>query len=50
MPLPILSSKGRYFVFSLAIESILSPLKGVTFPVTWFTDQAVSMAVPLKDL
>lgn len=50
MPLPIFSNKGRYFVFGLVIDSILSPFKGVTFPVTWLTDQAVSMAVPLKDL
>lgn len=50
MPLPIISNKGRFFVFSLMLDSILSPIKGVTFPVTWMTDQAVSMAVPLKDL
>jgi len=50
MPLPILSNKGRYFVFSLFIDSLLSPFKGVAFPVIWMTDQAVSMAVPLKDL
>lgn len=35
---------------SLFIDSVLSPFRGVTFPVTWMTDQAVSMAVPLKDL
>lgn len=50
LPLPTYSHKGRYFVFSLMIDSALSPFRGVTFPVTWMTDQAVSMAVPLKDL
>jgi len=37
-------------MFKLMIDSILSPFQGVTFPITWLTDQAVSMAVPLKDL
>ncbi len=50
MPLPFLSNKGRFFVWSLFIKSLLSPFRGVPFPVTWMTDQAVSMAVPLKDL
>lgn len=50
MPLPIFSHKGRFFAFSLFIDSLLSPFRGVTFPIAWMTDQAVSMAVPLKDL
>lgn len=49
VPLPIFNHKGRIYAFKLLIESILSPCKGVTFPVVWMTDQAVSMAVPLKD-
>ncbi len=50
LPVPFLSNKGRFFVISLFIDSLLSPFRGVTFPVNWMTDQAVSMAVPLKDL
>jgi hypothetical protein len=50
MPLPCLPNKGCFFVWSLFIDSLLSPFRGVPFPVTWMTDQAVSMAVPLKDL
>jgi hypothetical protein len=50
LPAPFLSNKGRFFFFSLFIDSLLSPFRGVTFPITWMTDQAVSMAVPLKDL
>lgn len=49
IPLPIFNHKGRIFAFKLLFESILSPCKGVTFPIVWMTDQAVSMAVPLKD-
>lgn len=50
LPLPTYSYKGRFFALRLFIDSVMSPFKGVTFPVTWMTDQAVSMAVPLKDL
>lgn len=50
LPIPAFSNKGRYFVFTLIYDSITSPFRGVAFPVIWMTDQAVSMAVPLKDL
>jgi hypothetical protein len=49
VPLPIFNHKGRIYAFKLLLESILSPFRGVTFPIVWMTDQAVSMAVPLKD-
>ena len=49
VPLPIFNYKGRIFALKLIFEAILSPCKGVSFPIVWMTDQAVSMAVPLKD-
>jgi hypothetical protein len=49
VPLPIFNHKGRIYAFKLLLESILSPFRGVTFPIVWMSDQAVSMAVPLKD-
>ena len=49
IPLPIFNHKGRIYAFKLLLASIISPCKGVTFPIVWMTDQAVSMVVPLKD-
>lgn len=50
LPLPILFSKGRFFFFNLIVKMIVSPFTGMTFAISWFTNQGMSMTVPLRDL
>ena len=49
IPLPIFNHKGRIYVLKLFVESLFSPLIGVTFPTIVFIDQIVSLITPLKD-
>jgi hypothetical protein len=49
IPLPIFNHKGRIYGLKLLISSILAPIRGVYFPIIWFTDQVVSLVTPLKD-
>ena len=48
-PIPIFYWKSRLYAFKLALISIVSPFRGVTFPVIWMTDQVISLVTPLKD-
>lgn len=50
LPLPILSNKGRYYFFNTLIKILIFPVNGVTFPITWLTNQGTSMVVALSDL
>lgn len=49
VPLPVFNYKGRLFALKLLVQSLLSPCRGVTFPISWLTNQASSLVTPLKD-
>lgn len=49
-PFQIFDYKGRLFALKLFGRSLLSPLRGVNFPIAWMTDQFVSLIIPLKDI
>ena len=50
LPFPIISNKGRYYLFNTIIKIIIFPINGVTLPITWLTNQGTSMVVALSDL
>ena len=49
-PFQMFDYKGRLYALKLFGRSLLSPFRGVTFPIAWMTDQFVSSIIPLKDL
>jgi hypothetical protein len=50
LPLKLFNYKGRLYILRLLGQSLLSPFTGVTFPISWLTDQFVSLIIPLKDV
>lgn len=49
-PFKLFNWKGRLYMWKVIALSISAPFTGVTFPITWTTDQFISLVSPLKDL
>lgn len=50
IPIPFWNWRGRFYMLKLIGRAILAPIFGVDFPITWLTDQVVSLVTSFKDL
>ena len=50
IPIPFWNWRGRFYMLKLIGRSIIAPIAGVDFPITWLTDQVVSLVTCFKDL
>lgn len=48
-PLPILHSKGRFYVIRLLFKSLFSIFFPMNFLIIWFSEQMVSLTQPITD-